>query len=1218
MVIFFFGILVGVFLVFVIIYFILICLPENAKYSFAFNEQFPPVRIPPVLARFLCSNEDEVGGSKWESCYTISTIAHFLFQEFKDTRRFRRWVYKRLQLELNDLTTRSTAGLLIQDVRVRDLSIGSEFPIVSNVRIESYHLSEDGHVFEELNLLIDVDYTGGFQASVDAALVLNRRAHLSLKLIHLSGKVRLTLTRRPYSHWSFTFIETPITDFKVESEWQGRQVKYVIPLITQQFRRMLQRRHVFPNYKIRYRPFFPNPLFVPSPSIESFAHIKVIGGLEVTVLQCSRLNLSLASEDQTEVYCTISLDQRPFLHLSSPHSNHCSTVLINFIRHGHADPLGLIFTKSVTVLGLRAVRISDVVSGSTAEKCGFKSGDTILAVNNVPIQNERQATKLLCGTAGELNVLVERTLTDVLGEKTVIKEDTDDEGFILVDSNAQEQVSVDRAVDSDQKSVEMETNFKKRERSTSSSALDEILNIKKQNSENDEISAGNKSDDGRGSSSEKIFMNEAESAIPLTVNRGANSSGFLAFRKTQSTTEIRSHDSDDADHLHVPVSRPVSAIFLEAVASKSEEELSVEDLGDLKTASSMSSIANGTTVPHIYDDAKEVEEKKADNLNESLNSETDINAKGVDKHSSRRHRLRTRAFEMAVAGKAKVSDFWGRKKDQNANRGYSEGTLGEELQEQSTSFKKQGKSRESLKKCLDVQSERKRRHSEQSAASNKTDIESCISDERPMPHCRSTKRLELNENVLWGQSLHFALEEERNRYLNITVHAVAKLSNESFLQQSNSSGEKITKPSILGYASVYIPQIIDDCQLTLSNCHRELFTLKPPPGPVIKRTASPTVEEMSRHAGFDARLCYGDVLLSFRYFPSGLPPEANLNFEVDTSDEEVVDKVLTSKDKGFTEPVAPFDDASTGQHTFYAVSLKTAATCSICGGKVWLKSASRCSVCFMVCHNKCVAKHLDLAPPCSPNMFFDDVGFEILDSVGSGNESSLDESTRDTSEEVNTQSLPPEPPPLPPSPIKLRQRTKRRRITERVSERLSATFSRMSCKHSSITSLAKDELNVKDSVADETKTERGVVLVQSVIPDVFEQLNLSGSLCEMKYQPGNAYNEKMINAAKEAGKSIFIDLETEVRRKKINEHIGKIKAVIDTTTFERMKLLKQSNGTASEGNAEFSVLDNRLQALAVLMLHFCSALQDSNDQEENSTTMEKGQVLEDKVPESDQ
>lgn len=49
-------------------------------------------------------------------------------------------------------------------------------------------------------------------------------------------------------------------------------------------------------------------------------------------------------------------------------------------------------------------------------------GDIILAVNNVPIRNERQATKLLCGTSGELNVLVERNLTDFSAESGKLSE----------------------------------------------------------------------------------------------------------------------------------------------------------------------------------------------------------------------------------------------------------------------------------------------------------------------------------------------------------------------------------------------------------------------------------------------------------------------------------------------------------------------------------------------------------------------------------------------------------------------------------------------------------------------------------------------------------------------------------------------------------------------------------------------------------------------------
>lgn len=36
----------------------------------------------------------------------------------------------------------------------------------------------------------------------------------------------------------------------------------------------------------------------------------------------------------------------------------------------------------------------------------------MLAINNVPIRNERQLGKLLCGTLGDLNVLVQRTVYD--------------------------------------------------------------------------------------------------------------------------------------------------------------------------------------------------------------------------------------------------------------------------------------------------------------------------------------------------------------------------------------------------------------------------------------------------------------------------------------------------------------------------------------------------------------------------------------------------------------------------------------------------------------------------------------------------------------------------------------------------------------------------------------------------------------------------------------
>lgn len=51
-----------------------------------------------------------------------------------------------------------------------------------------------------------------------------------------------------------------------------------------------------------------------------------------------------------------------------------------------------------------------VEAGSNAEKCGFRKGDCLVAVNNIPVRNERQASRLLTGTAGDLLVLVEREM----------------------------------------------------------------------------------------------------------------------------------------------------------------------------------------------------------------------------------------------------------------------------------------------------------------------------------------------------------------------------------------------------------------------------------------------------------------------------------------------------------------------------------------------------------------------------------------------------------------------------------------------------------------------------------------------------------------------------------------------------------------------------------------------------------------------------------------
>lgn len=54
--------------------------------------------------------------------------------------------------------------------------------------------------------------------------------------------------------------------------------------------------------------------------------------------------------------------------------------------------------------------------------------------------------------------------------------------------------------------------------------------------------------------------------------------------------------------------------------------------------------------------------------------------------------------------------------------------------------------------------------------------------------------------------------------------------------------------------------------------------------------------------------------------------------------------------------------------------------------------------------------------------------------------------------------------------------------------------------------------------------------------------------------------------------------------------MDQIQRMINKTTVERLNAMEASK-TCDEKSVEFAELDRRLQALAVLMLHYCAALQ---------------------------
>lgn len=56
----------------------------------------------------------------------------------------------------------------------------------------------------------------------------------------LKGQVRLSFSRRPYSHWSVAFAMPPQLDVDVTSRVQGRSFSHVTSLVSSQVRPMVE------------------------------------------------------------------------------------------------------------------------------------------------------------------------------------------------------------------------------------------------------------------------------------------------------------------------------------------------------------------------------------------------------------------------------------------------------------------------------------------------------------------------------------------------------------------------------------------------------------------------------------------------------------------------------------------------------------------------------------------------------------------------------------------------------------------------------------------------------------------------------------------------------------------------------------------------------------------------------------------------------------------
>ncbi|XP_069677414.1 PDZ domain-containing protein 8 isoform X2 [Periplaneta americana] len=390
-------------------------------------------RLPQSLIDALQSNDIP----KRESCLALNLLFQFLFKELRNAQKVRRWFRHKLSLEFEELLTRTTTGKLFDCVSIRDLCLGTQFPTIKSVSIKDAVLHPQYQHIETLELCLDLEYSGGFQLSIDANMVLGKAAYLSVKVNHLSGQARLQFTRHPYTHWSFSFFGDPVLELQVESQFQGRPLPQITSIIISQIRKSLKKKHTLPNYKLRYKPFFPKS--EPGEEVEEATACSP-GALQVTVIEVTRLMGNLIEGD---IYCSLAVDSTAWVEMVQSETSSFVTLDLTVIKNA-SQQLGIVFKQEFIVERYQAcVLVETVLPQSPASAADVRNGDIVIAVDGKRITSMAQAARIIKGTGDKFTIRVERQLNlRVQSFENVDKDISKDETELGVSSNADGQLSL--------------------------------------------------------------------------------------------------------------------------------------------------------------------------------------------------------------------------------------------------------------------------------------------------------------------------------------------------------------------------------------------------------------------------------------------------------------------------------------------------------------------------------------------------------------------------------------------------------------------------------------------------------------------------------------------------------------------------------------------------------------------------------------------------------
>ncbi|XP_060561588.1 PDZ domain-containing protein 8-like [Ruditapes philippinarum] len=448
----------------------------------------------------------------------------------------------------------------------------------------------------------------------------------------------------------------------------------------------------------------------------------------------------------------------------------------------------------------------------------------------------------------------------------------------------------------------------------------------------------------------------------------------------------------------------------------------------------------------------------------------------------------------------------------------------------------------------------------------------------------NTRDVPFSPDPEWNEEFEFDCKEE-DQYVNVCVWCkIAQTEraskNMSTTNKTEGQQQKNTPPTDdlpsynvttkIGYVSVPLSDITAGCLLTIQGDTQYTMYLHPPEETI---TASRTKLPYSGHIGYDKSICHGDITLSFVHKPFKTV-EPNVR-------KETVKDVLNPPIHKLRAQSLEREQLD-GQHRFRSCQFTSKTICHFCGKKIWLKGGLKCTLCRMVCHKKCVEK-CNVQTKCSrdgpkmsakpeeawvPPLKGQDMEKEEGKSMGKfwkfrqKEQPSLPLNIPQRNIPNRAQASPNRSPLRSPSPFAS--------LTEQVDKHFNVSGLTKNLSNKSLSAMERD-----DDSDDEGRYRN----------------------------PTYSLDDNVVIEAKEKGKELYANLSLPDRKKTLDDMVTKLQDTIDKESEYKSELMKNYQEITDPDqrrlmSQQLEKCDEKIEALMMMMVHYCAGLQHCLDQEE--------------------